>query len=93
MKMKMIARSIALLAFAAVAGQASAAGFQLLEQNASGIGNAYSDEILHRAQLTPVPAQTGRHGPGCRVVLTVRVHTSVSPTQSGAALASIGASG
>ncbi len=42
MKMKMIARSIALLAFAAVAGQASAAGFQLLEQNASGIGNAYA---------------------------------------------------
>lgn len=42
MKMKMIARLIPLLTLGMAAGQADAAGFQLLEQNASGIGNAYA---------------------------------------------------
>lgn len=42
MKMKTIARSMPLLALCVASGQASAAGFQLLEQNASGIGNAYA---------------------------------------------------
>ena len=40
MKMKTIARLMPLLAIGLVSGQASAAGFQLLEQNASGIGTA-----------------------------------------------------
>lgn len=40
MKMKMIARLIPMLTLGIAAGQASAAGFQLLEQNASGIGNS-----------------------------------------------------
>ncbi|MBS0348550.1 MAG: outer membrane protein transport protein [Proteobacteria bacterium] len=42
MKMKTIARLMPLLAFGVASGQAAAAGFQLLEQNASGIGNAYA---------------------------------------------------
>ena len=42
MKMKTIARLMPLLALGLATGQASAAGFQLLEQNASGIGNAYA---------------------------------------------------
>jgi long-chain fatty acid transport protein len=42
MKMKMIARLIPMLTLGMAAGQASAAGFQLLEQNASGIGNSYA---------------------------------------------------
>jgi long-chain fatty acid transport protein len=42
MKMKTIARLMPLLALGLASGQASAAGFQLLEQNASGIGNAYA---------------------------------------------------
>lgn len=42
MKMKTIARLIPLLALGLAGGNASAAGFQLLEQNASGIGNAYA---------------------------------------------------
>ena len=42
MKMKTIARLMPLLAAGLASGQASAAGFQLLEQNASGIGNAYA---------------------------------------------------
>ena len=42
MKMKTIARLMPLLALSLAGGQASAAGFQLLEQNASGIGNAYA---------------------------------------------------
>lgn len=42
MKMKTIARLIPLLTLGMAAGQAGAAGFQLLEQNASGIGNAYA---------------------------------------------------
>ncbi len=42
MKMKTIARLIPLLAAGFASGQAAAAGFQLLEQNASGIGNAYA---------------------------------------------------
>lgn len=42
MKMKTIARLMPALALGVAAGQAGAAGFQLLEQNASGIGNAYS---------------------------------------------------
>lgn len=42
MKMKTIARLMPLLAVGLASGQASAAGFQLLEQNASGIGNAYA---------------------------------------------------
>ena len=42
MKMKTIARLMPLLAIGLTSGQASAAGFQLLEQNASGIGNAYA---------------------------------------------------
>ena len=42
MKMKTIARLMPLLAAGLASGQAAAAGFQLLEQNASGIGNAYA---------------------------------------------------
>ncbi|MBL8451908.1 MAG: transporter, partial [Zoogloea sp.] len=42
MKMKMIARLMPAVALGLAAGQASAAGFQLLEQNASGIGNSYA---------------------------------------------------
>ncbi|MCK6372516.1 MAG: outer membrane protein transport protein [Zoogloea sp.] len=42
MKMKTIARLIPLLAAGLASGQAAAAGFQLLEQNASGIGNSYA---------------------------------------------------
>lgn len=42
MKMKTIARLMPLLALGLAGGNASAAGFQLLEQNASGIGNAYA---------------------------------------------------
>jgi len=42
MKMKTIARLMPLLALGLAGGHASAAGFQLLEQNASGIGNAYA---------------------------------------------------
>ncbi|HMV16748.1 MAG TPA: outer membrane protein transport protein [Zoogloea sp.] len=42
MKMKTLARMMPILAVAAATGEASAAGFQLLEQNASGIGNAYA---------------------------------------------------
>lgn len=42
MKMKAIARLMPLLALGLAGGNASAAGFQLLEQNASGIGNAYA---------------------------------------------------
>lgn len=42
MKMKTIARLMPLLALGLASGQAAAAGFQLLEQNASGIGNAYA---------------------------------------------------
>ena len=46
MKMKTIARLMPLLAIGLVSGQASAAGFQLLEQNASGIGNADAGVIF-----------------------------------------------
>lgn len=42
MKMKTIARLIPLVAAGLASGQAAAAGFQLLEQNASGIGNSYA---------------------------------------------------
>jgi len=42
MKMKTIARLMSCLAMGMAAGHAAAAGFQLLEQNASGIGNAYA---------------------------------------------------
>lgn len=42
MKMKTIARLIPLLAAGLASGQVAAAGFQLLEQNASGIGNSYA---------------------------------------------------
>jgi long-chain fatty acid transport protein len=42
MKMKTIARLMPLLALGFASGQAAAAGFQLLEQNASGLGNAYA---------------------------------------------------
>lgn len=42
MKLKTIARLMPLLALSLAAGHAQAAGFQLLEQNASGIGNAYA---------------------------------------------------
>ncbi len=42
MKMKTIARLMPVLAIGLAGGQAYAAGFQLLEQNASGIGNAYA---------------------------------------------------
>ena len=42
MKMKTIARLIPLVAAGLASGQAVAAGFQLLEQNASGIGNSYA---------------------------------------------------
>ncbi|KAB2966178.1 outer membrane protein transport protein [Zoogloea sp.] len=42
MKMKTIARLMSCLAMGLAAGHAGAAGFQLLEQNASGIGNAYA---------------------------------------------------
>ncbi|WP_374487753.1 outer membrane protein transport protein [Zoogloea sp.] len=42
MKLKTIARLMPLLALGLAAGHAQAAGFQLLEQNASGIGNAYA---------------------------------------------------
>ena len=42
MKMKTIARLMPLLALGLAGGHASAAGFQLLEQNASGLGNAYA---------------------------------------------------
>ncbi len=42
MKMKTIARLMPLLALGLASGHASAAGFQLLEQNASGLGNAYA---------------------------------------------------
>ncbi|MBS0372700.1 MAG: outer membrane protein transport protein [Proteobacteria bacterium] len=42
MKMTTIARLMPLLALGLASGQAAAAGFQLLEQNASGIGNAYA---------------------------------------------------
>ncbi|MDD3354079.1 outer membrane protein transport protein [Zoogloea sp.] len=42
MHMKTLARLISLLAAGLASGQAVAAGFQLLEQNASGIGNAYA---------------------------------------------------
>ena len=42
MKMKTIARLMPLLTLGLASGQAAAAGFQLLEQNASGLGNAYA---------------------------------------------------
>ncbi len=42
MRMNAIARLMPLLALGVASGQASAAGFQLLEQTASGIGNAYA---------------------------------------------------
>ncbi len=42
MRMKAIARLMPLLTLGIASGQASAAGFQLLEQTASGIGNAYA---------------------------------------------------
>lgn len=42
MKMKTIARLVPLAVIGLASGQASAAGFQLLEQNASGVGNAYA---------------------------------------------------
>ncbi|WP_230970745.1 OmpP1/FadL family transporter [Nitrogeniibacter aestuarii] len=42
MKMKQIARLVPIAMFALAGSQASAAGFQLLEQNASGLGNAYA---------------------------------------------------
>ncbi|WP_227815695.1 OmpP1/FadL family transporter [Nitrogeniibacter aestuarii] len=42
MKMKQIARLVPSAMFALAGSQASAAGFQLLEQNASGLGNAYA---------------------------------------------------
>ena len=42
MKMKTIARLMPLLALGLASGHASAAGFQLLEQHASGTGNAYA---------------------------------------------------
>ena len=42
MKMKQIARLVPIAMLALAGTQASAAGFQLLEQNASGLGNAYA---------------------------------------------------
>jgi long-chain fatty acid transport protein len=42
MKLKTIARLMPLLALGLAAGHTQAAGFQLLEQNASGLGNAYA---------------------------------------------------
>lgn len=42
MKMKQIARLVPVAMLALAGSQASAAGFQLLEQNASGLGNAYA---------------------------------------------------
>ena len=37
-------RAAATLALGSLAGQAHAAGFALIEQNASGLGNAYADQ-------------------------------------------------
>ena len=42
MKMKQIARLVPMAMLTLAGAQASAAGFQLLEQNASGLGNAYA---------------------------------------------------
>jgi len=42
MKMKQIARLVPMALLALAGSQASAAGFQLLEQNASGLGNAFA---------------------------------------------------
>ncbi len=42
MQKTMIARLLPAALLALASGSASAAGFQLLEQNASGIGNAYA---------------------------------------------------
>jgi long-chain fatty acid transport protein len=42
MRMTKIARALSLASLSLAAGAAGAAGFQLLEQNASGIGNAYA---------------------------------------------------
>ena len=53
MKMKTIARLMPLLALGLATGQASAAGFQLLEQNASGIGNAYAGSAAVAENAAP----------------------------------------
>ena len=42
MQLKLIVRALAALASAGLASSAGASGFQLLEQNASGLGNAYA---------------------------------------------------
>ena len=39
---RMMVRAIPMLVAAAFSGYAGAAGFQLLEQNASGLGNSYA---------------------------------------------------
>lgn len=46
MQTKMIVRSVAYAITAMAAGQVSASGFQLLEQNASGLGNAYAGSAV-----------------------------------------------
>ncbi|MDQ7989366.1 MAG: outer membrane protein transport protein [Candidatus Dactylopiibacterium sp.] len=65
MEMKKIARLVGLLGCAGFAGHAAASGFQLLEQNASGLGNAYagsaasaenaSVQFYNPAALTELP--------------------------------------